>query len=860
MANTASRLSANGSLTISGTFDEVTFNANNSSISKNIFAYSQNFTKGLPYWNFNSITPTISSISAPDGTTTSTLLTATTLYPLVSQFYLGYLGNGFNEDEVWTYSIFVKYINQQYFTLVTESFSGPPNLNVAVRFDLINGTFSGLGAAGISAGIINYGNGWWRVYCTIKIPKGTLQWQPQFRIGSYDATNYTGSQVLIWGAQLEKNSAPTVYVPTGSPKNILLSTENNSNVYNWYNENVIISPKSTIDPNGNYLGQLISSTINGGNNTCLTNQQITNLDTNTNYTYSIYLKQGTSPTTFVNFYNNSPFSEIGAIITWPTIQNNNPTITYYGGGTRLASTFTAVNNGWWRVSLSMNTGSSTSVTCRVYVTTNGTTNVIGNSVYVWGAQLEYGLAATQYISNGGIYSNILPASNSASKFDFTNNVASLYIKGEYNEVDYNPNSGFKKNLINQSNFASGWNYPTPYSVLTPNSGIAPNGTSTAALVAFTIGGSQYVYQNMTWTMGNTYTMSVYVKPISTTFFLVESFQQYGYVTFNLTGNGSVQGIYQSSVTITNSSISYDPNTGYYRCSATFLASTTGSNNIGFANGSAITGNGFYLWGAQVELGPLSIYAPTKANAIIANTFNQRTVNTGNTYVSGFYDEVSKTLPIEDSSLVVNLDPSYDMSYSGTGTTCYDISGNKNHATLNGNITFDTYNAAFNLNGGYISIPTSASLNTISTGVTASVWINPTQFTEGSYARIISRDSFPTQNWYIEQGGLFGNSKGYIFSYDGRTGPSGPILSINNWYNITMTSNGIFTSLYVNGNVYASVATSTFKSNTAGIGIGSDANGGSGLLCKIGAVQVYNRALTPSEILTNVNAQRTRYGI
>ena len=81
MANTASRLSANGSLTISGTFDEVTFNANNSSISKNIFAYSQNFTKGLPYWNFNSITPTISSISAPDGTTTSTLLTATTLYP-----------------------------------------------------------------------------------------------------------------------------------------------------------------------------------------------------------------------------------------------------------------------------------------------------------------------------------------------------------------------------------------------------------------------------------------------------------------------------------------------------------------------------------------------------------------------------------------------------------------------------------------------------------------------------------------------------------------------------------------------------------------------------------------------------------
>ena len=207
-----------------------------------------------------------------------------------------------------------------------------------------------------------------------------------------------------------------------------------------------------------------------------------------------------------------------------------------------------------------------------------------------------------------------------------------------------------------------------------------------------------------------------------------------------------------------------------------------------------------------------------------------------------------------------MDPSYDISYSGTGTTCFDISGNKNHATLNGSITFDTYNSAFNLNGGYLSIPTSASLNTISTAVTASVWVNPTQFISGSFNRIISRDSFPTQNWYIEQGGGINANKGSIFSYDGRIAVSGPILSTNTWYNITMTSNNSFTSLYVNGNVYGSSATSTFKANTAGIGIGSDANGGSSLLCKIGTVQVYNRSLTPSEILTNVNAQRTRYGV
>ena len=863
MANTASRLSANGSLTISGSFDEVTFNSNNSSISKNLFAYSQSFTKGLPFWNINSITTTISSDIAPDGTRTATLLTGTGLYPLICQFYLNYIGNGFNEDEIWTHSIYVKYINQQYCSLLTENFPGPPNLNVSVRFDLINGTFSGVGGAGISAGMARQENGWWRVYYTTRIPKGASQWQPQFRIGTYDGTNYAGSQMLIWGAQLEKNSVPTIYVPTGSPKNILLSTENNSNVYNWYNENIIISPRATIDPNGNYLGQLISSTINGSVNTCYTNQQITNLDTNTNYTYSIYLKQGTSPTTFFNFYNNSPFSEIGAIITWPTIEGNNPTISYYGGGTRLASTFTAVNNGWWRVSLSMNTGSSTAVTCRVYVTTNSTTNVIGNSVYIWGAQLEYGLIATQYISNGGIYSNVLPASNSISKLDSSNNVASLYIKGEFNEVDYNPNSRFKKNLINQSNFTSGWLTPAIYTTLTPNAAIAPDKKQTAALVSFITGGSQYVYQNMTWTMGNTYTMSCYVKPILATFFLVESFQQYGYVTFNLTGNGSVQSTFQSSVIITNSGITYDPNTGYYRCSVTFVATTTGSNNIGFANGGATNGDGFYLWGAQVELGPLSIYTPTGANAIIANTFNQRTTNTGNTYVRGSYDEVyTGSLNMVTNGLTLYMDAAKLDSYPETGTRWNDIG-----AGANFNATFTS--TPNHVGGQYIAFDETYYANTGKTPAQLGMYNQP--FTAMALFRVpdiaLSNPGSTNDHMVLgtattspQQGMHFGTRHNNFWMGFYGTDWGGGVVVPNQWYLVTWVWNNTapYYSIYVNGTLITSGGSNTPFLGTTNLLIGSSAVGTH--KSDVNMVAVYNRALSQAEVTQNYNAFRGPFGI
>jgi len=480
---------------------------------------------------------------------------------------------------------------------------------------------------------------------------------------------------------------------------------------------------------------------------------------------------------------------------------------------------------------------------------------------------NYNIASARY----RLGSTVNPVVTATRSNNTTQNVIQT-ISGEFDEVTYNPTSNVRVNTLSNSQQFNLSPWSPSLATVTADVVVAPDGTTTGfSLNENTTTGEHLIFQSRTG-RDETMTGSYYAKAgfrtrcyISLSNFLNFSCQ----VHYDLIA-GTITLVSGNNSDYTNVSGTITPvGNGWFRCTLTATkGSVNNQNNFTIAPvvgaSSVYLGTGvpaIYIWGAQYEQSASpSIYVRTGINAIIANTFNQRTVNTGNTYVRGIYDEVSKTLPIEDSSLIVNLDPSYDASYSGTGTTCFDISGNKNHATLNGSVTFDTYNSAFNLNGGYLSIPTSASLNTISTAVTASVWVNPTQFIDGSFSRIISRDSFPTQSWYIEQGGGINANRGSIFSYDARATVSGPVLAINTWYNITMTSNNSFTSLYVNGNVYGSSATSTFKANTAGIGIGSDANGGSSLLCKIGTVQVYNRSLTPSEILTNVNAQRTRYGV
>lgn len=437
--------------TISGEFDEVTYNPNNSGPTKNMFSNSEDFTQQFA-WIIPNATVTKNYALAPNNTQTASLFSALGQYPIIYYVHpsrTSYNGLFFGEQgKYYTQSLFVKYVNQQYCVFVCENWVGTGN---TVEFDLINGTVTGPSYQAVAAKIERYDNGWWRISVNILIPfatntdsRGYPKWNPQWRLGRYDGTNYTGSQMLVWGMQLEEGNTASTYVATGFPKNVLTFTNDFAQNNNWYVENCNVSNSAALDPNGNYKGQLLSSTITGGTNTGFVQETLYTLPINTDYTYSVYLKQGTSPTTYLNFYNASPFSELVAIVTWPTVPGNTPTVSYSGGATRLNAIVTRAANGWWRFSLSMNNGTSSSLVWRIYTTTNSTTNVAGYNVYIWGPQLEFGLTPTTYIENGGTFTNILPLANTNMVMK-TTNTGNTFIKGTYDE--YSKMSPITEGLI-----------------------------------------------------------------------------------------------------------------------------------------------------------------------------------------------------------------------------------------------------------------------------------------------------------------------------------------------------------------------------------------------------------------------------
>jgi hypothetical protein len=86
-----------------------------------------------------------------------------------------------------------------------------------VSFDLINGTKGTIGGTpgfGVGASITSVSNGWYRISLTVNVTTPNFILTPALWIGLYNETNYAGSQVYVWGAQLESGYVATTYIPT----------------------------------------------------------------------------------------------------------------------------------------------------------------------------------------------------------------------------------------------------------------------------------------------------------------------------------------------------------------------------------------------------------------------------------------------------------------------------------------------------------------------------------------------------------------------------------------------------------------------------------------------------------------------
>ena len=218
--------------------------------------------------------------------------------------------------------------------------------------------------------------------------------------------------------------------------------------------------------------------------------------------------------------------------------------------------------------------------------------------------------------------------------------------------------------------------------------------------------------------------------------------------------------------------------------------------------------------------------------------------------------------IVTDGLVLALNAADPNSYPGSGTTWRDMSGNGNNGTLTNGPTFNSGNGGsivFDGADDYVSCGNSLSVQ-INQG-TISAWVR-TSSPGSSFRGIITKQ----YNY-----GLFTNN-GVLVTYDwgnGQTRSTGINIADNNWKNVAMTfttntgtpSNNAV--IYLNG---SAVLTTTIKilNNNVEVQLargGVEGTGNTQLLNgRIANAQIYNRALSSTEILQNYNATKTRFGL
>lgn len=154
--------------------------------------------------------------------------------------------------------------------------------------------------------------------------------------------------------------------------------------------------------------------------------------------------------------------------------------------------------------------------------------------------------------------------------------------------------------------------------VTANAAVAPDGSTTADLFLGTGSGAHYAYAPYTVSAGVAFTLSCYVKNFTLTgaaIVWLRDFTEAGIASFSL-----ATGTVNTTSGIASEAAIVDVGNGWYRISAKFTPTTSGTHNVSpthIATGSTTTG--FYAWGAQLNVGPLQPYYPTTVKNLLGYT-------------------------------------------------------------------------------------------------------------------------------------------------------------------------------------------------------------------------------------------------
>ena len=322
---------------------------------------------------------------------------------------------------------------------------------------------------------------------------------------------------------------------------------------------------------------------------------------------------------------------------------SNGTLGNVSGASIIDRKIESVGNGWYRCSVTYIFGSNSFVgiaLIRSDVSTRYETYAgdITKGTYIQDAQVEIGLVATEYIESGATTGKAGLLEDSP-RFDYSGGAScpSLLLEPS------------RTNLIGQSEYYNDWDIKTNISFQV-NRDTSPEGIVNAQNIYPTATGACFMYENISYTSGETYVYSVFAKSNGKDYLqITTSGSSFGtdYCTFDLS-NGTID-----NNGFTNADIE-DYGNGWYRCYIVVSAIATSSSRIVIglvpsATSSRLEGitangtDGVLIYGVSNEQGsyPTS-YIPnhsggsvTRNAEQIVNTNISSIINTSNSYTIFF---------------------------------------------------------------------------------------------------------------------------------------------------------------------------------------------------------------------------------
>ena len=223
--------------------------------------------------------------------------------------------------------------------------------------------------------------------------------------------------------------------------------------------------------------------------------------------------------------------------------------------------------------------------------------------------------------------------------------------------------------------------------------------------------------------------------------------------------------------------------------------------------------------------------------------------------------LSHSPSIVTNGLILCLDAANTESYPRTGSAWTDLSNNGNNATLINGPSFSSANRGVLSFNGSTQYVTSAFTNRSFTQLTFIAFLN--RITTGAAgAGIIFNRGGAGGTTGMNIGWANSNNLGYHWNDDGATYSydSGLAIPLNTWSYCALSVSPTNAIFCVNGVIVN--RTYNHSSTTIGVGmqIAADAAASRYYQSIFATACLYNRALTPTEILQNYNATKGRFGL